>query len=105
MVNVSQSGGRIIVRLRGRMVGNRGRRCGGRIKIGTRAGVRRAATRVGRMGRNCRYAKRYSFPVHRLAPRLRPRNRKLVLRIKVRYQGNSLLKGDLSPAKRVKVRR
>ena len=100
-----QRGRKVVVRVRGRMVGNRGRRCGGRIKIGTRAGVRRAATRVGRMGRNCRYAKRYSFPVHRLPPRLRPRNRKLVLRIKVRYQGNSRLKPDLSPTKRVRVRR
>jgi len=100
-----QRGRKVVVRVRGRMVGNRGRRCGGRIKIGTRAGVRRAATRVGRMGRNCRYAKRYLFPVRRLPPRLRPRNRKLVLRIKVRYQGNSRLKPDLSPTKRVRVRR
>jgi hypothetical protein len=100
-----QRGGKVIVRLRGRMIGNRGRRCGGRIKIGTRAGTRRAATRTGRMGRNCRYAKRYSFPVRRLPPRLRQRDRKLVLRILVRYQGNSLLKPDLSPPKRVTVRR
>ncbi len=57
------------------------------------------------MGRNCRYAKKYSFPVHRIPPRLLPRNRTLVLRVLVRYQGNSLLKGDLSPPKRIKVRR
>lgn len=100
-----QRGDKVVVRLRARMVGNGGRRCGGRIKIGTRAGVRRAATRIGRMGRNCRYAKRYSFPVRRLPPRLRPRDRALVLRILVRYQGNSVLKPDLSPPRRVKVSR
>jgi hypothetical protein len=87
------------------MVGNRGRRCGGRIKIGTRAGRRRVATRSGRMGRNCRYKARYTFAARKLPKRLRPRNRTLVLRIAVRYQGNSQLKGDLSPTKRVRVRR
>jgi hypothetical protein len=104
-VRAVQRGRRIVVRVRGRMVGNRGRRCGGRIKIGTRAGVRRPATRIGRMAPTCRYAKRYSFPVRRLPPRLRPRRRTLVLRILVRYQGNAVLKPDLSPPRRVKVRR
>jgi hypothetical protein len=98
-------GGRIVVRVRGGMVGNGGRRCGGRIKIGTRAGGRRVATRTARMGRNCRYAKRYVFAARRLPKRLRPRSRKLVLSVLVRYQGNSLLRGDLSPPKRVTVRR
>ncbi len=100
-----QRGDKVLVRLRGRMVGNGGRPCGGRIKIGTRAGARRAATRIARMAPNCRYAKRYSFPLRRLPPRLRPRRRTLVLRILVRYQGNAVLKPDLSPPKRVRVRR
>jgi hypothetical protein len=104
-VRAVQRGRRIVVTLRGRMVGNRGRRCGGRIKIGTRAGARRARTQIARIGNDCRYAKKYSFPVRRLPPRLRPRGRTLVLRIKVRYQGNAQLRGDLSPTKRVKVRR
>jgi hypothetical protein len=105
VARLSRSGSRVIVRLRGRMVGNQLRPCGGRIKIGTRAGSRRVATRVGRMGRNCRYTKRYSFPSRRLPARLRPRNRTLIIRILVRYQGNARLKSDLSPPRRVKVRR
>jgi hypothetical protein len=105
VAELSRSSGKIVVRLRGKMIGNRGRPCGGRIKIGTRAGRRRVATRVGRMGRACRYSKRYTFATRRIPKRLRPRNRKLVLRITIRYQGNSQLKPDLSPAKRVKVRR
>jgi len=87
------------------MLGNRGRPCGGRIKIGTRAGSSRVATRIARMGRNCRYSARYTFAAGRLPARLRPRDRTLVLSILVRFQGNSQLKGDLSPPKRVKVRR
>ncbi len=105
VARVSQSGSRIVVRVRGRMVGNRGRACGGRIKIGTRAGRRRVATRTARMARNCRYSARYTIPARRLPKRLRPRNRTLVLSILVRYQGNSLLTADLSPPRRVKVRR
>jgi len=105
LTRVSQSGGRVVVRLRGRMLGNRGRPCGGRIKVGMRAGGRRVATRVARMGRNCRYSTRYSFAARRLPRRLRPRSRTLVIQILVRYQGNSRLRGDLSPPKRVKVRR
>jgi len=105
VARMSQSGSRIVVRVRGRMLGNRGRACGGRIKIGTRAGRTKAATRTGRMGRNCRYSARYSFPARRLPKRLRPRKRTLVLSILVRYQGNSQLRGDLSPPRRVKVRR
>ena len=93
------------MRLRGRMIGNRGRPCGGRIKIATRAGGRLVATRTARMGRNCRYSTRYAFAVRRLPNRLRPRSRTLVLGIAVRYQGNSQLRGDLSPTKRVRVRR
>jgi hypothetical protein len=87
------------------MIGNGGRRCGGRLKIGTRAGGRRVRTKTARMGRNCRYAKRYSFAARKLPKRLRPRRRALVLSVLVRYQGNSQLRGDLSPPKRVKVRR
>jgi hypothetical protein len=106
VANVSQArGGRVVVRLRGRMIGNGGRRCGGRLKIGTRAGGRRVRTQTARMGRNCRYAKRYSFAARKLPKRLRPRRRTLVLTVVVRYQGNSQLRGDLSPPKRVKVRR
>ena len=102
---VSQSGGKIIVRLRGKMIGNRGRPCDGAMKIGTRAGGRRMATRTARMGRNCRYGSRYAFAARRLPKRLRQRSRTLVLTVVIRFQGNSRLKGDLSPPKRVKVRR
>jgi hypothetical protein len=87
------------------MIGNRGRPCDGAMKIGTRAGGRRMATRTARMGRNCRYGSRYAFAARRLPKRLRQRSRTLVLTVVIRFQGNSRLKGDLSPPKRVKVRR
>jgi len=75
------------------------------MKIGTRAGGRRMATRPGRMGANCRYTARYTFAARQLPKRLRSRRRTLVLTVVLRYQGNSQLKGDLSPPKRIKVRR
>jgi len=95
----------VVVRLRGRMLGNHGQACGGRLKIGTRAGPLRVATRSARMGRDCRYSANYAFAARRLPQRLRPRSRTLVVRVLVRYQGNSLRQGDLSPPKRIKVRR
>ncbi len=63
------------------------------------------AGRIGQMGANCRYSKKYSFPVRRLPPRLRPRDKPLVLTVAIRFQGNEGLKPDLSPPKRIKVRR
>ena len=100
-----QMGRKVVVRIRGRMVGNGGRPCEGRLKIGTRAGGRRVVTRIARMGTNCRYTKQYSFPVKRLPRRLRPRSKRLVLNVSVRYQGNAGLNPDLSPTRPVKVRR
>ncbi|MBA3305243.1 MAG: hypothetical protein H0U25_04875, partial [Thermoleophilaceae bacterium] len=47
----------------------------------------------------------YAFAARRLPKRLRQRSRTLVLTVVIRFQGNSRLKGDLSPPKRVKVRR
>ena len=100
-----QVGSKIVVLIRGRMVGNGGRPCEGRLKIGTRAGGRRVVTRIARMGSNCRYAKLYTFPVKRLPRRSRRGSKKLVLNVSVRYQGNAGLNPDLSPTRPVKVRR
>lgn len=99
VVAASQVRHRIIVRVTGRMGANAGLRCGGRIRIGTRAGGRGVRTVLGRMQRNCRYARLYSIPIRRIPARFRPRSRLLVLRVQVRYLGNSLLKRDLSPPK------
>jgi hypothetical protein len=87
------------------MIGTRGRACAGRIKIGTRFAVSRRVTRLGRMGSNCRYSKRYAFPTRRLPPRLRPRDKTLILGVAVRFQGNDVLRSDVSPTRRAKVRR
>jgi len=100
-----QVGRKVVVRIRGRMLGNGGRACEGRLRIGTRAGGRRVVTRIARMGTNCRYTKQYSFPVSRLPRRLRSRSKRLVLSVSVRYQGNAGLGPDLSPTRPVKVRR
>ena len=104
-VSARQVGRAIRVRVSGRMLGNRGRACSGRIKVGTRAGVRRVATRTGRMGANCRYSTSFRVPLKRLPQRLRPRRKLLIVRASVRYQGNSLLATDLSPTGRARVKR
>jgi len=75
------------------------------VKIDNRFARNRRVTRTARMGRDCRYSKRYSFSTRHLPRGLRPRGRKLILRVKVSFQGNSRLQPDLSPTRRVRVRR
>lgn len=100
-----QSGAKIVVGVRGRLVGTQGRPCAGRVKVGVRFADNRRVTRVARMGSNCRYSVRVSFPVRRLPRSLRPRSRTLLLRVAARFQGNAGLQTDVSPTRRIKVTR
>jgi TolB protein len=100
-----QSGRKIVVRIRGRMGGNQGRSCAGRLKMGIRFAKSRRVTRTARMGANCRYAKRVAFAVRRLPRALRARSKPVILRVAVRFQGNGGLLTDVSPTRRMKVRR
>ncbi len=100
-----QSGRKIVVKVRGRMAGNQGRSCAGRLKIGVRFAKSRRVTRVARMGANCRYSKRVVFPVRRLPRASRARSTPVILRVAVRFQGNRGLLTDVSPTRRMKVRR
>ncbi len=102
-----QTGRKIVVRVRGRMGGNQGRSCAGRLKIGVRFTKSRRVTRLARMGTDCRYSKRFAFPVRRL---LRGASRAssvpvIILGVAVRFQGNAGLLSDVSPTRRIKVRR
>jgi hypothetical protein len=87
------------------MGGNQGRSCAGRLKMGIRFAKSRRVTRVARIGANCRYAKRLAFPVRRLPRASRARNKPVILRVAVRFQGNAGLLTDVSPTRRIKVRR
>ena len=87
------------------MIGTRGRSCSGRVKIGVRFARNRRVTRTARMGSNCRYSARISFPVRRLPRSLRSGSKALIVRIAARFQGNAGLRTDLSPTTRMKVRR
>jgi len=103
--SASQVGRRVVVRVRGRMRDNRGRSCAGRVKIGVRFARSRRVVSGVRMGANCRYSKRVSFPVRRLPRAVRARRKVLVVRVAVRFQGNAGLLPDVSPTRRIKVRR
>jgi len=103
--SAKRSGRKIVISVRGRMIGTRGRACGGRVKIGVRFARNRRVTRTARMRRNCRYAARISFPVRRLPRPLRAGRKTLIVRVAARFQGNAGLRTDLSPTKRMKVRR
>ena len=104
-VRASQSGRRIRVLVQGRIL-RRGRSgCRGVLKIGTRAGGNRVTTRRGAAGRNCRFIKRYSFRVGLLRRSLRPRSARLRIGVQVRYQGNSRVRGSISPRAFTRVRR
>ena len=100
-----QSGRKIVISVRGRMIGTRGRSCTGRVKIGVRFARNRRVTRTARMRSNCRYSVRISFPVRRLPRSLRSRSKTLIVQVAARFQGNAGLRPDLSPTKRMKVRR
>jgi len=75
------------------------------VKIGVRFARNRRVVRGARMGRNCRYTKRISFPVRRLPRALRARGKTLTVRVAVRFQGNAALLPDVSKTRRMKVRR
>ncbi len=100
-----QAGRKIVVRVRGRMGGNRGRSCAGRLKMGVRFAKSRRVTRTARMGANCRYSTRVAFPVRRLPRASRARSKPVIVRVAVRFQGNRGLLSDVSPTRRIKVRR
>jgi len=102
--SASQVGRRVVVRVRGRMRDNRGRSCAGRVKMGVRFARNRRVVSGARMGANCRYSKRVSFPVRRLPRALRARRKVLIVRVAVRFQGNAGLLPDVSPTRRFKVR-
>ncbi len=100
-----QPGRKIVVRISGRMAGNQGRSCAGRLKVGVRFAKSRRVTRTARLGANCRYSTRVAFPVRRLPLASRARNKPVILRVAVRFQGNAGLLSDVSPTRRIKVRR
>ena len=100
-----RSGRKIVVTVSGRMRGTQARSCAGRVKIRVRFARNRHVTRIARMGRNCRYSKRVSFPVSRLPRALRARDKTLTVRVAVRFQGNAALLPDVSKTRRMKVRR
>ena len=104
-VSARQVGRRIRVVVRGRMAGAPRGLCAGRLQVRTRFGRSGRVNRAGRMRGNCRYTRRYSFGISELPAALRPRNRGLVIRVRVRFGGNSRLTGDLSPTGRAAVRR
>ncbi len=104
-VTARQRGKRIIVRVRGRMLGVRGRPCGGRVKVGLRIAKRKRGQRAVRMSSRCRYAATFSTRVRRLPRRLRPRRRVIIARVTARFQGNAGLSSDLSPTRRARVNR
>jgi hypothetical protein len=96
---------KVVVDVRGRMRGARGRSCVGRVKIGVRFPRNRRVTRIARIAADCRYSKRVAFPVRRLPRAMRARSKALIVRVAVRFQGNAGLEPDVSPTRRVKVRR
>lgn len=104
-VSARQRGKSIVVGVRGRMAGVRGRPCGGRVKVGVRTAKRARAQRTVRMSSRCRYRVTLRYAVKRLPRRLRPRRRLLIARVTARFQGNRGLTGDLSPTRRARVSR
>ena len=95
----------IRVAVRGRLTGTAGRACAGGVTIAIRTGNRRLGTVRTRMGSNCRFSKSARVSVRRLPRGLRPRGRRVVLRVSYRFLGNAGLLPDTSPTARTRVKR
>lgn len=104
-VRAVQRGGRVVVRVNGRMVGVQGRACNGSVKVGLRIANRRRGLRRVKMTTACRYKVTFTVQVRRLPRRLRSRNRVIIARVTARFQGNRGLRPDLSPTRRARVKR
>lgn len=78
----------------GGLTATQGRSCAGAVRIRIRVGSRSVGTARTTMKSNCRFTKSTRVRVSSLASRLRPRSRRVVLRVSYRFLGN----GDLLPA-------
>ena len=106
-----QVGNRIRIRVSGRIVkggattSQTAPACSGTVTLRvTAAGKRRAGKRA-RVKSTCRYASTLSFRVKALPRRLRPRGRRLVVRVRSRYNGTAKRAPDNAPSRLRRVRR
>lgn len=100
-VNARQRGGRVVVRVTGRLVKTRGQPCAGRVAVGARTGARRArhVFRIQASGEGrCTYTTVFRFRVQRLRQPVRARRKRLLVRVAASYKGSSRLRGDRAPS-------
>ncbi len=103
-VSARQVGGRIKVRVTGRIVKGAGP-CNGRVAVVVRAAGRRRARKLVRINSSCKYATTLSFRVKSLPSRLRPRARRLSVLVNTRYNGTGKRRADRAPSRLKRVRR
>jgi hypothetical protein len=105
-VRGSRQGGFIISVITGRLTGNHGAPCGGRLRIRIGSGKRLLARRHAIMRANCLYSRRLVFPVRRLPGHQRRRfgqDKPVVLAATARYLGTGGLPSALSRTRRYRV--
>lgn len=99
--NARQVGQRIVVKVTGRLVRTQGRPCSGPVAVGVRTGGRgaRHAFRIQRSGKGpCTYRTVFRFRVGKLRRAVRPRGRRLLLRVNSSYKGSDVLEADKAPS-------
>lgn len=99
-----QRGDRIAIEVVARLVRTGGRPCKGRIAVGATTGARNQR-RVLPLAGSCARPVTFRFPVRKLKRRVRPRNRRLMARVKASYKGSRQLEAVRAGTLRRKVRR
>ncbi len=110
-VSARQVGGRIRIRVTGRIVkagasaSQTAPACNGTVTVRVTSGGKRRASKRARIRSSCKYATTLSFRVKSLPKRLRPRQRRLLVRVKSRYNGTTKRRPDNAPSRLERVRR
>lgn len=91
VASARQRGRRIRVKATGVLSNRQGRPCAGRIAVGVRSGGARRDRRIVKVDSSCRYTVTLSYSVRRLPQRLRPRARRLLVRVTASYRGTTRL--------------
>lgn len=91
VASARQRGRRIRVKATGVLSNRQGRPCAGRIAVGVRSGGARRDRRIVKVNSSCRYTVKLSYRVRSLPRRLRPRARRLLVRVAAGYKGTTRL--------------
>jgi len=102
-VSARQRGDRISIRVTGSLTKVGGGPCAGRVRVAVSSAGKPMARRAAGLGSACRYATTLTFATRTLPQRLRPRARRVIVKVSTSYGGNAQLAPDSAPSVRKRV--